>query len=334
MTRDRSKSVEFGLGLFPTEPAARIVELARLGEALGYHGVWFGDSHLIWREVYVTMGAAAQVTKRATLGTAVTNPLSRHVTVTASAAFTLHELSGGRAILGIGAGDSSLRTYGGKPARLAELERAIGSIRALHKGESVDAGQGLARIVAAKDARIPIYIAGSGPRILELAGRVADGAIILVGLDERFIRAAVECVRKGARAAGRDPASVRTVLWVPAAMVEDPEVTQSVKAHIARIIIRPLPVDLSSEDLEVARAVKASYDYYHHMAEAADHGRVIPDEMVPRFAIAGDPAGRREQVQAAAAAGIDQVAIIPYGTARFDREATIRAFTTHVMAKL
>jgi len=238
------------------------------------------------------------------------------------------------AILGIGAGDSGLRTYGGKPARLAELEGAIHIIRALHRGETVDAGQGPARIVAAKDARIPIYLAGSGPRILELAGRVADGAIILVGLDDRFIRAAVECVRKGARAAGRDPGSVRTVLWVPAAMVDDPEVAQSVKAHIARIIIRPLPVDLTGEDLEVARAVKASYDYYHHMAEAADHGRVIPDEMVPRFAIAGDPRRAREQVRAAAAAGIDQVAIIPYGTARFDREATIRAFTDHVMANL
>jgi 5,10-methylenetetrahydromethanopterin reductase len=325
---------EFGLGLFPTEPAARMVELARLGEGLGYHGLWFGDSHLIWREVYVTMGAAAQATRRATLGTAVTNPLSRHITVTASAAFTLHELSGGRAILGIGAGDSGLRTYGGKPARLAELERAIGIIRALHRGETVDPGEGLARMVAARDTRIPIYIAGSGPRILELAGRVGDGAIILVGLDERFIRAAVECVHKGARAAGRDPASVRTVLWVPAAMADDPEVTQSVKAHIARIIIRPLPIDLDAEDLKVVQAVKASYDYYHHMAEAANHGRAIPDAMVRRFALAGDPARSRDQVRAAGAAGIHQVAIIPYGTARFDREATIRAFAGQVMAKL
>jgi len=329
-----SRTPEFGLGLFPTEPAARMVELARLGEGLGYHGLWFGDSHLIWREVYVTMGAAAQATTRATLGTAVTNPLSRHITVTASAAFALHELSGGRAILGIGAGDSGLRTYGGKPARLADLEKAIAVCRALHKGETVDAGQGPARIVAARDARIPIYIAGSGPRILELAGRVADGAIILVGLDEQFVRAAVECVRKGARSAGRDPASVRTVLWVPAAMVDDPEVTQSVKAHIGRIIIRPLPVDLGADDLQVAQAVKASYDYYHHMAEAADHGRVIPDAMVPRFALTGDPARCREQVGMAAEAGIDQVAIIPYSTSRFDREATIRAFADHVMAKL
>ena len=96
-----SRTLEFGLGLFPTASAARMVELARLGETLGYHGLWFGDSHLIWREVYVTLGAAAQATKRVTLATAVTNPLSRHVTVTASAAFTLHELSGGRAILGI-----------------------------------------------------------------------------------------------------------------------------------------------------------------------------------------------------------------------------------------
>ncbi len=329
-----SKRPEFGLGLFPTEPAARMVELARLGEALGYHGLWFGDSHLIWREVYVTMGAAARATTRATLGTAVTNPLTRHVTVTASAAFTLHELSGGRAIVGIGAGDSGVRTFGGKPARLADLERAVLTIRALHRGETVDTGEGTARIVAAKDARIPIYIAGSGPKILDLAGRVCDGAIILVGLDEQFIRGAIACVHKGARAAGRDPAAIRTVLWVPAALMDDPEAVRSVKAHIARIIIRPLPVDLGAEDMKVVRAVKASYDYYHHMEEAADHGRVVPDGMVPRFALAGDPARIREQVKAAFAAGIDQVAIIPYGTPRSDREVTIRAFADQVMAKL
>ena len=334
MTNETSSNPEFGLGLFPTEPAARIVELARLGEALGYNGLWFGDSHLIWREVYVTMGAAAQATTRATLGTAVTNPLTRHVTVTASAAFTLHELSGGRAIVGIGAGDSGVRTFGGKPARLADLEKAILTIRALHRGETVDMGDGKARMVAAKDARIPIYIAGSGPKILELAGRVCDGAIILVGLDEPFIRGAVECVRQGARAAGRDPSSVRTVLWVPAALMEDPQATQSVKAHIARIIIRPLPVDLGPADLEVVRAVKASYDYYHHMDEVADHGRAVPDRMVPRFALTGDPTRIREQVKTAFAAGIDQVAIIPYGTQRFDREESIRAFADRVMAKL
>jgi 5,10-methylenetetrahydromethanopterin reductase len=308
--------------------------LARLGEALGYHGLWFGDSHLIWREVYVVMGAAAQATKRATLGTAVTNPLTRHVAVTASAAFTLHELSGGRAIVGIGAGDSGVRTFGGKPARLADLERAILTIRALHCGETVDTGEGKARIVAAKDARIPIYIAGSGPKILELAGRVCDGAIILVGLDEPFIRAAVACVYKGAMAAGRDPASIRTVLWVPAALMDDPQAAHSVKAHIARIIIRPLPVALGAADLEVVRAVKASYDYYRHMDEAADHGQVVPESMVPRFAFTGDPARIREQVKSAFAAGIDQVAIIPYGTARFDREVTIRAFAEQVMATL
>ena len=93
-------------------------------------------------------------------------------------------------------------------------------------------------------------------------------------------------------------------------------------------------MDLGAEDLKVVQAVKASYDYYHHMAEVADHGRVIPDAMVPRFALAGDPARCREQVRVAAAAGIDQVAIIPYGTSRFDREATIRAFADQVMAKL
>ena len=99
--------MEFGLGLFPTEPPRSIVETTKLAEDLGYAHVWMGDSQLIWREVYVNLGAAGLATSRITLGQGVTNPITRHPTVTASALATLSELTDGRVALGIGAGDSS-----------------------------------------------------------------------------------------------------------------------------------------------------------------------------------------------------------------------------------
>jgi 5,10-methylenetetrahydromethanopterin reductase len=329
-------SPAFGVGLFPTEPAAKLVHLSRLAESLGYDSVWIADSQLIWRELWVTTGAVAGATERVLIGTAVTNPITRDLTVTASAAYTLNELSGGRAALGIGVGDSSVRTLGRTPVKLAELERVIGQIRALNRGEAVDLGTGTARMLAAErqPEDIPIYVAASAPKILELAGRVADGVIVLVGVAESYVRAGLERIHAGARAAGRDPASIRTVLWTPAATVEDPEVTQAVKAHVARIIIRPLPMELEDEDRRVAEAIKSHYDYYSHMDTQAGHGQLVPDAMVSRFALTGDPARCVDAVRAAAAAGIDEIAIVPYATARHDREATVRAFADRVMAAI
>ena len=99
--------------------------------------MWLGDSQLIWRELYVLLGAAAQATTRVVLGTGVTNPITRLPAVTASAIVTLQELSSGRVILGVGTGDSSVRTMGMKPSTVAELEQFVTQVRALCRGEAV-----------------------------------------------------------------------------------------------------------------------------------------------------------------------------------------------------
>src|SRR5947207_5411203 len=130
-------SVPLSLGLFPIEPPMRMVALAQLAEELGYSCVWVGDSQMIWREAYVMLGALAQATSRIGLATGVTNPVTRDPAVVAAALETLQELSGGRARLGIGLGDSSVETLGWRPARLADLERAVRDIRTLVAGESV-----------------------------------------------------------------------------------------------------------------------------------------------------------------------------------------------------
>ena len=90
---------EFGVGLFPTEPLQQMVHLAKVTEDLGYTHIWVGDSHLIWREAYVNMAAMALSTTRVKLGTGVTNPLTRHPSVVASAYATLEEYSPGRTIV-------------------------------------------------------------------------------------------------------------------------------------------------------------------------------------------------------------------------------------------
>ncbi|MDT0550434.1 LLM class flavin-dependent oxidoreductase, partial [Streptomyces lonegramiae] len=123
-----------GVGLFPTEPVGTMCEYVRLSESLGYDNVWFGDSQNIWRESSTVMGAAAVGTERIIFGTGVTNAVTRHQSLLASTWATLAEYTGGRVALGIGTGDSSLRTMGLKPLKLAELEESIRELRALFRG--------------------------------------------------------------------------------------------------------------------------------------------------------------------------------------------------------
>ncbi len=104
-----------GVRLFPTEPVGAMCSYVRLCEELGYDNVWFGDSQNIWRESSTVMGAAAVGTERIVFGTGVTNAVTRHPSLLASTWATLAEFTGGRVALGIGTGDSSLRTMGLKP---------------------------------------------------------------------------------------------------------------------------------------------------------------------------------------------------------------------------
>jgi 5,10-methylenetetrahydromethanopterin reductase len=326
-----------GVGLFPTESATAIRELTLLAESLGYDNVWFGDSQNIWRESSVTMGAAAVGTSRVVLGTGVTNALTRHPSLLASTWATLHELTGGRAALGIGTGDSSLRTMGLRPLKLAELEAAVSDLRALLRGEAVTestSGEQFHLNYLDAPAEVPIYVAASAPRILELSGRIADGTIVLVGVSPTFIEAALELIDKGARAAGATRADRHVVLWTPTAISDDPvQARDLARAHVARVCIRPLPAPVDDAMQAAIERVKSSYDYYHHMDTAANHADLVPDDLVDLFALAGTPQECEERLRAIADLEVDQVAIVPFELPGQSRERTIRLFAD-IVARL
>jgi len=198
-------SLNFGVGLFPTEPLAKMIRLAKLSEDLGYSHVWIGDSHLIWREAFVNMTAIALNTTKVRIGTGVTNPVTRHPSVIASAYATLEEFAPERFIVGIGLGDSSVETMGLRPARLSYFEKAVADMRALFAGNEAELESGKIHLLHPPKRRVPVYVAASGPKMLELAGRIADGIILLVGIDDNYVRSARERIDAGAKAANRDP---------------------------------------------------------------------------------------------------------------------------------
>lgn len=317
---------EFGVGLFPTEPLPKMVQLAKVTEELGYSHIWVGDSHLIWREAYVNMAAMALSTTRVKLGTGVTNPLTRHPSVVASAYATLEEYAPGRTIVGIGLGDSSVETMGMKPAKLSYFEKTMAQMRQLLDGQEVQLETGKIHLLHPCKAKVPIYIAASGPKMLELSGRIADGIIVLVGVADEYIAHARERISAGAKAAGRKVEDINLVLWVPCAVSDTAPAKDAVKAHVARVVAHPLPYVLDPTEQKVLEEIRKTYDYYHHMDQQANHAEVIPDWLVEKFAIAGSVAECRAQIERIKKTGIQQIAIIPYSPPGGSREETIRGF--------
>ncbi|MER5753683.1 LLM class flavin-dependent oxidoreductase [Streptomyces sp. NPDC002088] len=190
-----------GLRIPPCAPAGRIAEAAREAERAGFDEVWFPDSQLLWRDVFAVATAAAAATSHVGLGTAVTNFVTRHPAVVASAARTVAEVADGRFVLGVGVGDSSVGPVGLRPSTAAELRARLTVVRALLAGRAVDFDGVTSRL--RDPVEMPVRLAASGPRNLRLAGELADGAILLSGVAPGPLAAATAKVQEGAAAAGR-----------------------------------------------------------------------------------------------------------------------------------
>jgi 5,10-methylenetetrahydromethanopterin reductase len=272
------------------------------------------------------MAAVALNTSKVKIGTGVTNPLTRHPSVVASAYATLEEYSPGRMIVGIGLGDSSVETMGMKPAKLSYFEKTMKEMRVLLAGKEVQLDTGKIHLLHPCKGKVPIYIAASGPKMLELSGRIADGIIVLVGVADEYIAHAKDKITAGAKAAGRKLEDINLVLWVPCAVSDKSPAKDAVKAHVARVVAHPLPYVLDPKEQKVLEEIRKTYDYYHHMDQQANHAEVIPDWLVDKFAIAGTVAECRRQIDRIKKTGIQQIAIIPYSAPAGSREETLRGF--------
>src|SRR5881296_4514382 len=172
--------MEFGFTLKPDLTLERAISLARLAERSGFTYGWLFDSHVLWKEPYVLLTLMAQNTERMRLGTCVTNPGTREPSVTASTLAVLQLLSKGRMDLGIGRGDSARRVLGKPPTTLAVLEETTKVIKELAEGRPVTYEDKTIQLEWAPKHKLPVWIAGYGPKALELTGKIADGAIIQI----------------------------------------------------------------------------------------------------------------------------------------------------------
>jgi 5,10-methylenetetrahydromethanopterin reductase len=312
----------------PVDTPTDFVAMVREVEELGFTNLWCTDSSLHARNAYSYLTLAATNTDALLVGTAVTNPLTRHPAITASAAATIDEVSGGRMLLGIGVGDRPLLALGYKPSYLADLEATIDDMRRLWSGETVNRvarsyqldGAHM-RIPARPD--IPIYISASGPKTFELAGRVADGVLVMVGLFDEAIEWAVSCVRKGADEAGRDIPHIAVCAY-GAINDDDPDSSMGPARNIASWFPQTAPYvcELAGLDPAIVEAVRANYSG-GEFQEAERAASLLPDSFVRRVALSGGRAEATAQIQTALRAGADSVQVFPLGANRMD---TVRAF--------
>ncbi len=207
-------------------PIPQVVEFVRRCEAAGFHGVGIHDHHHSGRDVYVTLAQAASRTDRICLYPATSNTVTRHPLVLGALANSLEEVAPGRTFMTLAPGFLSVESAGRRRASLKRLREDVLTVRRLLSGESVLSGETSIQLNNRPDPPPPVLLTASGPRLLDLAGEVADGALMLVGLHPRAVALAREHLKAGARKAGRDPKELREIFIVPVAIGERDSVRQ------------------------------------------------------------------------------------------------------------
>ena len=292
------------------------IECVQSAESAGYDRAWVVDSQMLWEDVWVYMTRALAATERIQLGVAVANPLTRHYTVTASAAATLAQLHPGRVVLGLGRGDSAVRTLGLKQVATSKFAEVVPRIRALMAGEEVVADDAAIRIRWASGERVPIAVAATGPRNLRLAGAVADIAMLQVGASVAAVRWAVDQVRAGAEEAGRDPDEVEIAtfcgMWISDDLDESREESRWAAAcaanHVGDVMQRVPDHGMPEELTRLVETRTQAYDYYEgHLDSSAEHTGWLTGELIDDFAITGPPERCLERIRELAEAGVDEI---------------------------
>ena len=303
--------MQFGFTLKPEHSIESTLDLARLGEDVGFDYLWLFDSHVLWRDPYPLLTLMAQATSTMRLGTCVTNPATREPSVTASVLATLDELSDGRMDLGIGRGDSARRVLGKPPTTMATLEEAISVIRALVAGEHVEYEGTDLHFPWTRGWDLPVWVAGYGPMALAMTGRVADGLILQLA-DPDLIRWFVAQVRDAAAAAGRDPGSIKVQAAAPA-HVGPRDVGRErtrwfpalVSNHVVDLVNK-YPREQLPDSLTGYIRDRTGYDYHHHAEVGSSNAGFVGDEVTDRFCVLGSVDDHVAKLGVLAAAGVDQ----------------------------
>lgn len=311
---------------------AVVERMAAGAEASGWDGMLVVDSQNLAGDPYVGLALAARVTTTLRLGTGVTNPATRHPVATAAGIASVHAASGGRAVLGIGRGDSALAHLGFAPAAVADLERYVTTVRAYLGGEAVPFDElavyqrdgarpvdALGLATAPTDSRlhwldpslplVPVEVVATGPRVLDVAAQSADRVLLAVGADPARVQWAVDRVRA-------TNAEVPIGSFVNVVVHDDPDIGRRLAAGgvatFARFSVMDgrvrTPIDADSE--AVLGQVHGAYDMTMHTRSGSAQAATLSGEFTDRFAVVGPAEHCIERLRSLLALGIDRLVVV------------------------
>jgi len=330
--------MEFGVTVLPDPPFSRWLELILLAEQHGFQYAWTYDSHVLWQESVPMLAIAGRETSKIKLGHFVTNPATRDPTVLASAYATLHDLSNGRMVMGVGRGDSAVRYIGRQPMKVAEFEKALTMVHEFMNGREVSWNDKELQLkwVRPELPPIPMWVAGYGPKALGVAGRVGDGVIIQLA-DPEIITWIMDVARTAAKEAGRDPSQLKCIVGAPSHVTDDlADAREQVRWFPAMVsnhvmdLIERYGADGSTVPKALTDYVQARkfYDYNEHSRVGAKHGEFVTDEICDRFCVLGTPDQIKAKLKELEGVGVDQfnIYLMTHG-----QEATLQAYGDEVI---
>ena len=313
-----------------------IEKLAIRAEAAGFDGLFYSDSQNLRMELWVALAIASKVTSRLKLGSNVTNPVTRHPAVTASAAATLQETSGGRVVLGVGRGDSALAYLGYGPVSLAQFGVFLQRLQAYLRGEEVAfnpddiaglpglSALGYAKVpvvskirwLPASQPKVPVTVVSSGPRVISQGARLADGVSFAVGADIPRLSSMLEIARAARKAAGLDPASLSLTAHLNVVVHPDRDEARRLAAGGVAMMARWSVMRNQGEAMADERVreqfltVRSAYDMTHHGGETGtSHAAAVTAETIDRFGIAGPPDECIERIREVMKLGFDRIVL-------------------------
>ncbi|HEY1361988.1 MAG TPA: LLM class flavin-dependent oxidoreductase [Xanthobacteraceae bacterium] len=293
---------------------AEMLEVCRAAELAGASSLWFAQ-HMGYREAMVWATAAASVTHRAALVPTAISPYLWPPLPVAMAISTLGELAPGRVVLNVSVGNIlNLAESGVEPRKPIRIMREyVETLRALWTGKPVCRDGELHRLRGARMAfdqgrGHPIYVSSTGPRMLELAGEVADGVLLSAGLTLASTRRCLELAQAGLRASGREAAALRRCSFISFGVSPDGSAAKSAMLRKLAFLFRSRghAGNIASSGLDIDHQAIIAAHARHDFDAAVS---LLPTEAADAFAVAGTPAQCRSRLDAYLAAGLDEPVI-------------------------
>ncbi|MCW2525227.1 MAG: hypothetical protein JWM76_87 [Pseudonocardiales bacterium] len=292
---------------------------AARAEELGFDGVLLADSQNLVGDPFVELGVLARETTRLGLGTGIVNPVTRHPAVIAAAIASVHAESGGRAVLGMGRGDSSLAQLGLPTSTGQRFEQVVGQVRGYLNGHEVNVDGATSRIGWIAEEPLPpvaVEVAATGPRTIGFAAVHADRVMLTVGAEVDRIAWGIESARSARVTAGLDPVTLKVGAYLNVGCHDDVAVaaqlvrgSAAVFAHFSSLS-RAAGSALKPADAAVVDQLGTSYDEARHGLGTAGHVSALDDKFVDRFAVIGSPRRCTARLRELLGLGLDRIVVV------------------------